>query len=123
VDSVGEERVAIHMVQRGREVHVSVRTPHPEVAQSLRQDLTTLASSLDDAGFRAETWQPAATIVAGASSANTQRDTAQETPNRNTAGEDARPGGNGGRESGEQRRRQQDERPRWVAELEQERNR
>ena len=122
-DSAGEERVAIHMVQRGTEVHVSVRTTDPGVAQSLRQDLTKLASSLNDAGFRGETWRPAAATVAGPSSTNTQHDTAQETPNRNTAGEDGRSGGNNGRQPGEQRRRQQDERPRWVAELEQQRNR
>jgi hypothetical protein len=122
-DSAGEERVAIHMVQRGTEVHVSVRTTDPGVAQSLRQDLTKLTSSLNDAGFRGETWRPATATVAGPSSTNTQHDTAQETPNRNTAGEDGRSGGNNGRQPGEQRRRQQDERPRWVAELEQQRNR
>ena len=122
-DSAGEEHVAIHMAQRGTEIHVSVRTPDAEVAQSLRQDLRQLASSLDDAGFQTETWRPAALTVAAASSTNTQRDTAQEAPNRNAAGEDERSNGNSGREAGEQRRRQQDERPRWVAELDEQTNR
>ena len=122
-DSGAEERVAIRMVQRGAEIHVSVRAPDHEVAQSLRQDLSRLASSLDEAGFRAEAWRPGVASVAAPSSAQAQRDLSQDTPHRGATGPDPRSGGQHGQGSGEQKRRQQDERPRWVAELEQHRNR
>ena len=122
-DSANEERVAIRMVQRGSEIHVSVRTPDREVAQAMRQDLSRLAASLEDAGFRSEAWRPATSNVAAPSQTQAQREFSQETAHRDSATYDGRSGGNSGRGPGEQKRRQQDDRPRWVAELEQQRNR
>ena len=108
--------MAIRMVQRGEEIHVSVRMPDAQGAQTLRQDLGRLASSLNDAGFRTDTWRPGAVNGASAST-QTQKEFSQDTPNRDRTGSDAQSGGSQGRGAGEQKRRQQDDRPRWVAEL------
>jgi hypothetical protein len=110
------------MVQRGAEIHVSVRTPDSQVAQSLRQDLGKLSSGLDQAGFRTETWRPVAADAAAPSQSNTHRDSSQGAPQRDRSAPEGRSGGQNGRGFGEQRRRQQDTRPRWVVALEQERN-
>jgi hypothetical protein len=117
-DASGDDRVAIRMMQKGPEIHVSVRTPDSQLAQSLRQDLGKLTTGLDQGGFRTETWRPAATAQT-----NTNHQPSQDNPARDQAGSGARSGGNNGQPSGEQRRKQQDDRPRWVAELEQQKNR
>jgi hypothetical protein len=118
-DASGDDRVAIRMSQRGSEIHVSVRTPDSQLAQSLRQDLGKLTTGLDQGGFRTETWHPAA---AAQSNANPQHQPSQDSPNRDGAESNARSGGNSGQGAGEQKRKQQDDRPRWVAELEQQKN-
>jgi hypothetical protein len=122
-DASDQQRIAIRMIQRGSEIHVSVRTPDRDAAQAMRQDLNRLAASLEDAGFHSETWRPAAGHVAAPSQSHTQREFSRDTAQRDTAGDGQRFGGNGGRGTGGQKRRQQDDRPRWVAELEQQRNR
>jgi hypothetical protein len=122
-DSTGEDRVAIRMIQRGAEIHVSVRTPDNQLSQALRQDLGKLTTGLDEAGFRTETWRPAVAGVAAPHQSSAHHESSQGAPYRDTPGSDARSGGNEGRNPGEQKRRQPDERPRWVAELEQHENR
>jgi hypothetical protein len=121
-DASGGDRVAIRMLQVGSEIHVSVRTPDNQLAQSLRQDLGKLTTGLDQGGFRIETWRPTAANATTQSNTNPQHQPSQESPNRDTAGSNGGSGGNSGQGSGEQKRKQQDERPRWVAELEQQRN-
>ena len=56
----GEQRVDVRLTERSGEVLVAVRTPDPQLAGSLREDLPVLSSRLEQAGFRAETWHPAA---------------------------------------------------------------
>jgi hypothetical protein len=121
-DASGDDRVAIRMSQVGSEIHVSVRTPDSQLAESLRHDLGKLSSGLDQGGFRTETWRPTPAGAAVQSNANPQRESSQGSPNRDAGGPDGRSAGNNGHSPGEQKRRQQDERPRWVAELEQQRN-
>lgn len=58
--SAGDQRVDVRLVDRGGEVHVAVRTPDSQLANSLRQDLPSLSASLEHSGFRTETWQPTA---------------------------------------------------------------
>lgn len=116
-DATGDDRIAIRMLQRGAEIHVSVRTPDTQLAQSLRQDLSKLSTGLDQGGFRTETWRPAATTSTAQSNASPQHESPAGNPNGDAAGSNGRSAGQGGQ--GEQKRRQQDERPRWVAELEQ----
>ena len=121
-DGPGEERVTIRMVQRGADIQVSVRTPDTQLSQALRQDLGKLASGLDQAGFRTETWRPVVTGVAAPSSTAANQDFSQNAARRDASNPDSRSGGNEGRGAGDQRRRQQDDRPRWVAELEEQKN-
>jgi hypothetical protein len=122
-DASGDDRVAIRMLQKGSEIHVSVRTPDTQLAQTLRQDLGKLTTGLDQGGFRTETWRPVAANAAAQSNTNPQHQPSQDSPNREGAGSNARSGGNSGQAAGEQKRKQQDDRPRWVAELEQQKNR
>ena len=110
------------MVQRGGEIHVAVRTPDQQAAQSMRQDLSRLAASLDDAGFHADTWRPAAATSPARLPHTVSADSSQDTRQGDTAGSDAQSDKQDGRSPGEQKRRQQDERPRWVAELEEQGN-
>jgi hypothetical protein len=116
-DATADDRIAIRMVQKGAEIHVSVRTPDTQLAQSVRQDLGKLSTGLDQAGFRTETWRPVAANPAVQSSADPQRDSSQGNPKRDGNAQDSRSGGQGGGSFGEQRRRQPDARPGWVAEL------
>jgi hypothetical protein len=122
-DSAGNDNVAIRMMQRGSEIHVSVRTPDTQLADSLRHDLGKLATGLEQGGFRTETWRPTPTGAAAQSNTDSQHQSSQGNPQRDAAGPDGRSAGNSGQSAGEQKRKQQDERPRWVAELEQQRNR
>jgi hypothetical protein len=48
------------VTERGGDVHVAVRTPDTRLAGELREDLPALASRLEQSGFHAETWRPAA---------------------------------------------------------------
>jgi hypothetical protein len=110
------------MVQRGTEIHVSVRTPDHALTQSLRQDLGKLSTGLDQAGFRTESWRPAATAaIAAQSQANARHESRQDAPNHDAPGSGTS-GGQNGRDARDQRRRQQNEAPRWVAELERYKN-
>lgn len=119
-----DERVAIRMVQKGGEIHVSVRAPDTQLAQSLRQDLGKLSDGLDQAGFRTEAWRPATAAAASSqSNPNPQHESPHGNPGQEWNGRDGRSGGQGGNGAQEQRKRQQDQRPRWVAELEQQQNR
>jgi hypothetical protein len=120
-DASGDDRVAIRMLQRGSEIHVSVRTPDSQLAQSLRQDLGKLTTGLDQGGFRTETWRPTAVNSSAQTNTNTQHQPQPDSSNRE-GGSNRGSGGNSGQGSGEQKRRQQDERPRWVAELEKQQN-
>jgi hypothetical protein len=57
----GEQRVDVRLTEHGGEVRVAVRTPDPQLAGSLRDDLPQLSTRLEQTGFRAETWHPAIT--------------------------------------------------------------
>ena len=57
----GERRVEVRVTERAGEVRVAVRTPDQQLAGSLRENLPTLSSKLNDSGFRAEAWHPAST--------------------------------------------------------------
>jgi hypothetical protein len=56
----GEQRVEVRVTERGGDVFVAVRTPDSRLAGELRQDLPALATRLEQSGFHAATWQPAA---------------------------------------------------------------
>ena len=60
VGGAGEPRVEVRVTERGGDVHVAVRTPDSRLAGDLREDLPALATRLEQSGFHATTWQPAA---------------------------------------------------------------
>jgi len=60
VSGDGEPRVEVRVTERGGDVFVAVRTPDGRLAGELRQDLPALATRLEQSGFHATTWQPAA---------------------------------------------------------------
>jgi len=107
-DSTGQD-TAVRFVERAGEVHVSVRTGDPEMAQNLRGGLNDLVNRLEDGGIRTEVWQPGS----GSNASTSQNDSHQPF---------ADPDGSNGRQyssgsNSDQGSRQQN-RPRWVEELE-----
>ncbi|PWU01375.1 MAG: hypothetical protein C5B51_22950 [Terriglobia bacterium] len=56
----GGQRVDVRLIERGGEIRVAVRTPDAGLAGTLRGDLPALSSRLEQTGFRAQTWHPAA---------------------------------------------------------------
>jgi len=100
----------VRFVDRGGEVHVSVRTGDPELAQILRGGLNDLSGRLQHNGVQAEVWRP------GSNSSPSDSQTASQNDSPD-------PRGFGGRrnQSGAQRDGQDqpsENKPRWVEELE-----
>ena len=62
VGGEGDRRVEVTVTERGGDVHVAVRTPDTRLAGELRQDLPALTTRLEQSGFHAETWHPAAAV-------------------------------------------------------------
>lgn len=52
------QRVDVRLTERAGEVQVAVRTSDARLAGTLREDLGVLSARLEQAGFRAESWQP-----------------------------------------------------------------
>jgi flagellar hook-length control protein FliK len=50
----GQPRAEVRFTHRNGTIEMAVRTPDPEVAQSLRAALPELGSTLDSQGFRSE---------------------------------------------------------------------
>lgn len=78
--NAGDEHVEIRVTDRAGELKVDVRTPNSRLAGALRADLPELAARIEQAGYRAETWQPLSSTTpdrwrpaeSGASSQNMQ---------------------------------------------------
>jgi hypothetical protein len=62
----GTPRVELHLAERRGEIHVAVRTPDPQVRQVLRSELPVLVERLEQSGYRAEVFSPAAERSAAA---------------------------------------------------------
>lgn len=106
--------VDVHVLQRGQQIQVDVRTPDPTAQSSLREDLGTLANSLQRAGYRAETFTPplSAELKAASSEMSSQEDRDRGESN---------PGNSGGSGSSDRQpqNRQRDQRSQaWFEELE-----
>lgn len=93
------ERVEVRLVERAGDVHVAVRTPDARLADALRQDLSALASRLEQSGFRTESWH------GGLAAAD--RRTMTEAPAA-AAGQDSRSFQDGGGSQSNQQEQQQD---------------
>jgi len=92
----GDGRVDVRMAERAGEVRVDVRTPDNHLAGALRADLPALTAHLEQTGFHAETWRPAAAEP---------RDP-QATSAAAGHGADEQPSGNGRGRQGEGQREQ-----------------
>jgi hypothetical protein len=101
------EGTAVRFMERGGEVHVSVRTGDAEMAQTLRGGLNDLVNRLEDGGIRTEVWQP------GSDASSSQNDSHHPF---------ADPDGSNGRQyssgSNSEQESNQQNKPRWVEELE-----
>jgi hypothetical protein len=58
-------RIELHLAERAGEVYVTVRTPNPQVREVLRSELPVLIERLEQSGYRAEVFSPAAERPAG----------------------------------------------------------
>jgi hypothetical protein len=83
--------VDLRVAQRAGEIQVSVRTPDAALQTSLRQDLGTLTSSLERAGYRTDTFVPrgVASVTGEVSSQPDRREDrpAQEASSRGASGD------------------------------------
>jgi hypothetical protein len=102
--------VDLRVVERSGQVHVDVRTPDAAMQTSLREDLGTLTSSLQRAGYHAETFIPS-TATGRASSAQTGNQDDHQDPSQNR-------GGSGDTSGGRRQQQQQKRASNWLEELE-----
>ena len=79
-DGNGESAIDLRFVDRGGDIHVSVRTADAEVAHELRGGLNDLATRLEHAGLRAEVSSPSL------SASTSQRDAQDSSPDRRGSG-------------------------------------
>jgi len=56
----GGQRVEVRLTDRAGDIHVAVRTPDARLSDAMRADLPALAAKLEQSGFHADAWQPAA---------------------------------------------------------------
>lgn len=105
----------LRFVERGGEVHVSVRTSDAEMAQTLRGGLNDLASRLEHGGISAEMWRPAAASTENGSQngSGSQHDSADD---RSGGGRGSQQDHSGANDS--DGRNQNSPRPKWVEALE-----
>jgi hypothetical protein len=100
-----DQGTAVRFVERAGEIHVSVRTGDAEMAQNLRGGLNDLVNRLEDGGIRTQVWQPGGST--------SQYDSQQPS---------ADPDGSNGRQyssgSNSEQESDQQNKPRWVEELE-----
>ena len=104
--------VNLQVVERGGKVHVAVRTPDVQLADSLQHGLPRLVTHMENRGFRAETWTPGEAASVGAApreAATTASDTGDPGGERDSRG--------GQQEQQQQGRRRQDQ-PAWMEEFE-----
>jgi hypothetical protein len=105
-----ERGTNVRFVERGSEVHVSVRTGDGELAQMLRSGLSDLSSRLQHGGIQAEMWRPGS---------NSSHSDSQSAPQNQSS--DPKDSGGRRNNSGAQRDGQDqpsENKPRWVEELE-----
>lgn len=103
-----ERGTDVRFVERGGEVHVSVRTGDAEMAQTLRGGLSDLVDRLGRGGIQAEVWRPASDFH------SSQNDSSH-------ANQDHKGSGGGGNPQGShsgKRDQHEQNKPRWVEELE-----
>ncbi len=114
----GSGNVDVQIVERDGKVQVTVRGSDNHLNAALRSDLTDLVHTLDQKGYKTETWTPADTYpLTSAKGPEVQTPGRGESSpdwsgNQQNSGDQGNPGGS------QQQRRQQQERPAWLIELE-----
>jgi hypothetical protein len=106
--------VDVHVLQRGEQVQVDVRTPDASIQTTLREDLGTLVNSLQRAGYRAEAFTPqqSAELRMSSSEMNSSEDRDRGEPHSGDTG-------SGGPSDRQQQQKQRDQRSQaWFEELE-----
>ena len=101
----------VRFVERGGEIHVSVRTSDGETAQALRGGLNDFVGRLDNAGIRAEVWHPGADTSQSDSQHSQEQHSSQQSMHQDS----------GRQQSGSGNRQQQSQngsKPDWVEQLE-----
>jgi len=112
----GAEKVEVRVVQQGGEVRVAVRTADPDLTNGLRQGVHELAGRLEDNGYRAETWRPAATASISSGTISQSQESHSASSQSQSGNSDGRQ--NGPQQDGGQRNQNPSNRPRWVEEME-----
>jgi len=96
----------VRFLEAGGEVRVAVRTSDSELAQTMRSGLNELTSRLTSEGIQTEVWRP------GSNTSFQQNGSSHQTLNPNDSGS----GGNGS--GGRRRDDSQQDKPRWLQEME-----
>ncbi len=96
----------VRFVERGSEVHISVHTGDPELAQTLRGGLSELTGRLQQNGIQAEVWRPGSDA--------SQSDSQNQSPD--SKGSSDRRNQSGAQRDGQDQ--PSENKPRWVQELE-----
>ena len=109
----------MQIVERDGKVQVTVRGSDTQLNSALRGELAELVHTLDQKGYKTETWTPGDTYPLTSADAPDVKSPARSESSRDWSGNQSKDGGNGGNPGGnQQQRRQQQERPEWLIELE-----
>jgi hypothetical protein len=102
--------IHLKLLERGGKVHVAVRSPQPELASKMQQDVGKLVSRLQSEIGHTESWTPGKEVSAGFGEAERGSSAGTGESYGNQESEDA--------DDGESRRRRDEQdRPEWVNEL------
>lgn len=115
IPSADSGNLDVHLVERNGRVQVTVRTADTQLSSALRGELTELVRTLDQKGYKTETWTPADTYPFGKSDIREV-----QTPARSDSSPDWSGGQPGGGHPGDsqQQKQQKQNRPDWLIELE-----
>lgn len=119
IPSAGNGSVDVRIVERDGKVQVTVRGSDTQLNSALRGELTELVHTLDQKGYKTETWTPGDSYPLTSASTPEVRTPGRSESSPDGSGNQSNDGGNGGNPSeNQQQRRQQQERPDWLIELE-----
>jgi hypothetical protein len=65
VETPGQGRVQVQVMDRGDGVHIALRASHEQSIERIRENLPELANSLDRQGFEAAVWRPESAADSG----------------------------------------------------------
>ena len=116
IPSADGGKVDVQIVERDGKVQVTVRGSDTQLNSALRGELAELVHTLDQKGYKTETWTPGDTYPLTSAEAPDVKSPARSESSPDWSGNQSKDGGNPG--GNQQQRRQQQERPDWLIELE-----